>query len=240
MKKKRKKAYRPRVTFAPPLVMGWLHPTGGKEHIDYDLASLIPMGEIEAGRGKAEHFCAVRTALKEGAVLAKHFEDSPVLEVMSLIGGIAIDQAFRMAAEFSALGLPQGVPMKCLTEPARHALEMICDMERMVSGETLARVTQETVRRKANLHRYDPDAAWIVDPKKPETYTPILGAEEGRGCAFVNGYPRCGYLDVIDGTLQYVMPVEDMHARISEPILIVLATPKKRTQSHHGRHNGKG
>ena len=240
MRKRRKKAYRPREAFAPPLVMGWLHPTGGKEHIYFDLASLIPMGEIEAGRGKAEHFCAVRTALKEGAVLAKHFEDSPVLEVMSLIGGIAIDQAFRMAAELSALGLPQGGPMKCLTEPARHALEMICDMERMVSGETLARVTQETVRRKANLHRYDPDAAWIVDPKKPETYTPILGAEEGRGCAFVNGYPRCGYLDVIDGTLQYVMPVEDMHARISEPILIVLATPKKRTQSHHGRHNGKG
>lgn len=228
MKKTRRKKYKPREAFAPPLVMGWLHPTGGKEHIDFDLASLIPMGEIEAGRGKAEHFCAVRLALKEGAVLAKHFEDSPVLEVMSLIGGIAIDQAFRMAVEAERTGKPKSAPMKCLTEPARQALEMICDMERMVSGVTLAKVTQETVRRKANIHRYDPDAAWIVDPKKLETYEPILGEESGRSCAFVNGFPRCGYLGMIDGQLHYIMPVEDMHARITEPILIVLATPKRR------------
>lgn len=228
MKKTRRKKCKPREAFAPPLVMGWLHPTGGKVHIDFDLASLIPMVEIEAGRGKAEHFCAVRLALKEGAVLAKHFEDSPVLEVMSLIGGIAIDQAFRMAVEAERTGKPKSAPMKCLTEPARQALEMICDMERMVSGVTLAKVTQETVRRKANIHRYAPDAAWIVDPKMLETYEPIHGAESGRSCAFVNGYPRCGYLDVCDGQLQYVMPVEDMHARITEPILIVLATPKRR------------
>ena len=228
MKKTRRKKYKPREAFAPPLVMGWLHPTGGKEHIDYDLASLIPMGEIEAGRGKAEHFCAVRLALKEGAVLAKHFEDSPVLEVMSLIGGIAIDQAFRMAVEDERSGKPKSAPMKCLTEPARQALEMICDMERMISSVTLAKVTQETLRRKANIHRYDPDAAWIVDPDKPESYKPILGPEVGRSCAFVNGFPRCGYLGMIDGQLHYIMPVEDMHARITEPILIVLATPKRR------------
>ena len=128
MKKKRRKAYRPREAFAPPLVMGWLHPTGGKEHIDYYLASLIPMGEIEAGRGKAEHFCAVRMALKAGAALSKYFEDSPVLDVMSLIGGVAIDQAFRMTATEAGLGLHQRTPMKCQTEPARQALEMICDM----------------------------------------------------------------------------------------------------------------
>ena len=68
------------------------------------------MGEIEAGRGKAEHFCAVRLALKEGAVLAKHFEDSPVLEVMSLIGGIAIDQAYRMTVEAERTGNPKCAP----------------------------------------------------------------------------------------------------------------------------------
>lgn len=228
MKKRRKKSHRPREVFPPAIVMGWLHPTGSKAHVDYDLASLIPLMEIEAGRGKAEHFCAVRLALKEGAVLAKHFADSPVIEAMSLIGGVAIDQAFRMAVESERSGKPKSAPMKCLTEPARHALEMICDMERMVSGATWAKVMQETVRDRNSIHQYHPDAAWIVDPKKLETYEPILGAEAGRSCAFVNGFPRCGYLDVLDGSLQYVMPVEDMHARISEPILIVLATPKKR------------
>lgn len=237
MAKKRRKAYKPRETFAPPLVLGWLHPTGGKEHIDYDLASLIPLMEIEAGRGKAEHFCAVRLAIKEGAVLAKHFEDSPVLEVMSLIGGIAIDQAYRMAVEAERAGKPKRAPLKCLTQPARYAIELICDMERMISGVTLAKVTQETVRRKADINRYHPDAAWIVDPEKPESYEAILGPEAGRGCAFVNGYPRCGHLDVIDGQLHYVMPVEDMHARITEPILIVLAVPKKKGEAKDsGRH----
>ena len=170
----------------------------------------------------------MRLALKEGAVLAKHFEDSPVLEVMSLIGGIAIDQAYRMTVEAERTGNPKCAPLKCLTQPARQALEMICDMERMISGVTLAKVTQETLRRKANIHWYDPDAAWIVDPDSPESYKPILGPDVGRSCAFVNGFPRCGYLDVLDGQLHFVMPVEDMHARIIEPILIVLATPKRR------------
>lgn len=235
MKKRRRKAHKPRDIFPSPVVMGFLHPTGSKAQVEYDLASLIPMGEIEAGRGKAEHFCAVRMALKAGAALSKHFEDPHTLEAMCLIGGVAIDQAFRMADEFSTLGLPQGVPMKCLTDPARQALEMLCEMERMVSGPAWVKAIQETVRDRNSIHRYDPDAAWIVDPKKPETYEPILGAKDGRSCAFVNGFPRCGYLDVLDEQLHFVMPVEDMHARITEPILIVLATPKKRTQSHHGR-----
>lgn len=228
MKKRRKKSHKPREVFPPPIVMGLLHPTGSKAHVDYDLASLIPLMEIEAGRGKAEHFCAVRMALKAGAALSKYFKDSSILEAMSLIGGVAIDQAFRMTATEAKLGLPQRAPMKCLTEPARQALEMICDMERMVSGATWAKVMQETVRDRNSIHQYHPDAAWIVDPKRPASYEPILGAEAGRSCAFVNGFPRCGYLDKIDGQLHYIMPVEDMHARITEPILIVLATPKKR------------
>lgn len=236
-KKRRSKPHRPREVFAPPIVLGYLHPTGGKEHVEYDLASLIPMQAIENGKAVAQHFDAVCMALREGYLLSTLFEQKGLLQSLCVLGGVGIDQAYLQYVAEEKTHRAHLPPPPYLTEPAHRALDLICDMERKLTGTELAQVTQETIRRKHRLLCYHPDAAWIVNPDDRSTYEAITGPDAGRGLAYVNRYPRTGYLEEVDGQLRWMMPVEDMHAVITEPLLVVLATPKRKTNNRNEKRN---
>ena len=235
-KKPRNKGYRPRESFAPPLVLGYIHKDSPNLHLDLDLAGMTQLRAIETGPFSHANVDAVTLAMKEGSILAQAFEESARHQMLFILARVALGECRKMipprTPDDPRPSCPTGAPPH-LTEAAHAALNVLSDMERAVSETELSRATQVTIKNQRKLLPYHPDAVRIVDPSRPETWRDIVNRPmECRGGAFVNGLVRTGYLSHRDEHLRFEMPIEEMNAKIEKPLLFLLAEPKKIKPCH--------
>lgn len=230
-KKTRKKTYRPRDSFASPIVLGYIHEDSPTLHLDLDLAGLTQLRAIETGPFSHANIDAVTLAMKEGSILSQAFEESARHQMLFVLARVALGECRKMipppTPEVPMPACEEGAPPH-LTEAAHAALNVLSDMERAVSETELSRATQVTIKNQRKLLPYHPDAVRIVDPSRPETWRDIVNRPmECRGGAFVNGRVRTGYLSHRDEHLRFEMPIEEMNAKIEKPLLFLMAEPKK-------------
>lgn len=220
-KKPRKKAYRPKPVRIPPLAVKILPDLTDEEHAELGLHYRVPFDAICRGEATREGWRQARDALQIGFIMAAAFNDQWYLRACLQLGIVALD--------VGALTCSQGqVPPAHIMDPARKAFDLVDDLRRELSrAEMLSALYEADNRRLTGIMPYDPDAVHIVYPKDISTWEDIQAEP---ALALINGLPRTGCLvyDTRREALTWVAPVEKITAVVTEPLLVLLATPIKR------------
>lgn len=218
MTKKRKKAYRPKPVRIPALTLRLLPEMTEAEQTELDLHYRVPFDAICRGEATPDGWRQARDALQIGFIMAEAFEDKWYLRACLQLGIVALDAG--------ALTCAQGqVPPAHIVEPARKAFDLVDDLRRGLSrSEMLSVLYEADNRRLTQIMPYNPDAVHIVYPKDMPTWE---GIQAEPALALINGLPRTGCLvyDTRREALTWVAPVEKITAVVTEPLLVLLATP---------------
>lgn len=220
-KKPRKKAYRPKPVRIPPLAVKFLPELTDEEQAELGLHYRVPFDAICRGEATREGWRQARDALQVGFIMAAAFKDHWYLRAALQLGIVALDAG--------ALTCSQGqIPPEHIIEPARKAFDLVDDLRKeLTRSEILSALYEADNRRLKAIMPYDPDAVHIVYPKDISTWEAIQAEP---ALALINGLPRTGCLvyDTRREALTWVAPVEKITAVVTEPLLVLLATPIKR------------
>lgn len=222
MTKKRKKPYRPKPVRIPPLAVKILPDLTEEEHAELGLHYRAPFDAICRGEGTFEGWIQARDALQIGFIMSEAFEDVWYLRTCLQLGIVAIDRG--------AISCSKGqIPPSHIIEPARKAFDLVDDMRRGLSrAEMLSALYEADNRRLSHIMPYSKDAVHIVYPNDRSTWEDI---QNRLALALINGLPRAGILayDENREMLVWHAPAEKITAVVSEPLLVLLATPLNQT-----------
>lgn len=218
-KKPRKKAYRPKPVRIPPLAVKVLPELTEEDQAELGLHYRVPFDAICRGEATRDGWRQARDALQIGFIMSEAFEDKWYLRACLQLGIVALDAG--------ALTCAQGqVPPAHIIEPARKAFDLVDDLRKeLTRSELLSALYAADNHRLTGIMPYNPNAVHIVYPDDRATWEDI---QSEPALALINGLPRSGCLnfDANRNALVWYAPVEKINAVISEPVLVLLATPK--------------
>lgn len=219
--KKPRKPYRQKPARFPTLLLHLLPDLTEEEHAELGLHYRVPFDAICRGETSVDGWRQARDALQIGFIMASGFKDHWYLRACLQLGIVALDAG--------ALTCSQGqIPPAHIIEPARKAFDLVDDLRKeLTRSELLSALYAADNRRLTGIMPYDPDAVRIVYPKDMSTWEDIQAEP---ALALINGLPRTGCLvyDTSREGLTWVAPVEKITAVVTEPLLVLLATPTKR------------
>lgn len=222
MTKKRKKPYRPKPVRIPAITLRLLPDLTDEEQAELGLHYRVPFDAICRGEATNAGWRQARDALQVGFIMSEAFEDKWYLRACLQLGIVALDAGALTCAKGQ-------VPPPHIIEPARKAFDLVDDMRRGLSrSELLSALYEADNRRLSHIMPYSEDAVHIVYPNDRSTWDDIQAEP---ALALINGLPRAGILayDENREVLVWHAPAEKITAVVSEPLLVLLATPLNQT-----------
>ncbi len=211
MTERRHKKYRPRHVRIPALVLDTI-PISTKARQGISLDAHVALQAMKDGERTLSHYAGVSFYMGVGARLAKHCEDSERLFLLFSLGEAAAREALKGRTE------PQVYEV---LETAMSVIDDILDNDVCKRSEWGEASLGSCYGRESH-----PDAGRLVLPDEPGTWRDILGEPAG---VWVHQMISCGYLEYVEETkrLLWVDPNEDITIWIQEPLVLLLAEPKK-------------
>lgn len=222
MKKRRKKAYRPKDVQIPALIVGFMHPKGEGRRLDAEVRFYEIMTKLENGGAWTKQELGFLTfELKTCALLSQKTKEKVPLEAAFLMAKVACD----ILNSFFKEG--QRAPAY-LTGPIRNGLELMTQVKAVTSAVEHSRAIQVAEKNLGRLLIYHPAAVRIIDPEKPVTWRDLID-DPKVGCSFIYLHNRviAGYPYWLDDHLEYGSIDEDLTIRIEGRAVLILATPKE-------------